>query len=371
MKRRISILLLICMMASFCALYGCSDTADTAEDAGTEEPKPSASAAAGPVDATDTDKLKNSRPNEYIAEKLEAGMEVLVAFIAIEFDSSTFVIQDEGFKKGFEEKGFTYSSCAYNMDTALHIQQVENYMTMNAAMIITCTLDNSLANTVEKCIEQGTYFCVRKSLIDYSVSLNVASDPFIFGQNVGEMVLAWVDYRYPDAGAGEVKLATVQNKMAQIFIVIDEGIQSAVLADGRVDIVYTSDLVQLSVDTGYTFAEEAMMVDPDTRIFIGYSFGNAMGISNYIMALQNADPDEFAVFSVDTDYIAKETVDASARGENVVRGFANEGGIFPHEYLLECALQMLFGEMEPGQVMPEPTVAYTGFGYSYDSGSES
>ena len=49
-------------------------------------------------------------------------------------------------------------------------------------------------------------------------------------------------------------------------------------------------------DQGYTFAEEALIYNPDIRLFIGYTEGVAMGISNYICGRGDLDPSEYAAF---------------------------------------------------------------------------
>lgn len=367
MKKAISFLLVICMLLSLALMVGCAekDAPDTEAPAATAGTGTAAGGAAGGTTTGTIDEatLEASKPNEYIKEKLDAGMEVQVAFIPIEFGSSTFIIMDDGFREGFEGLGMTYMSSAYEMDTAKHMDLVENYIQMGVAMIISICLDDSLTDLAAKAIESGTYFCVRKSLVSYPTSFNAASDPYVFGGKIADMMLAWVDYKHPNAGEREVKLACVTNEVAQVFIVQHAGIVDRLNEDGRINLCYTSSEVNLTTDTGYTFAEAAYMYDPEITMYMACSFSQAIGVSNYLLTLQGVDFDNIAVFATDVDEGAAETVNDPS---NLVRGFASEGGEYPHEFLFEQCVKLLFGELEPGQTVTEPAVIKTSFGYELD-----
>jgi len=367
MKKILSILLVILLAGSvFLALPACSaereehDTPDDQPD--TLERDRDAEEDTG-AEGVDLETLRASKPNEYVKEKLEAGMEVQVAFVPIEFGSSTFILMDKGLKEGFEDMGVTYMSSAYEMDTARHIELVENYITMGCAMIITICLDDSLADIAARAIDAGTYFCIRKSLVSYDVSFNASSDPYVFGGKIGDMIIAWADYKYPDAGAGEVKVASVLNEVAQVFIVELQGVMDRLAEDERIDVCFTSSEVNLTTETGFTFAENARMYDPEIKTFLALSFNQAIGMNNYIASVAGDDFADYAVFAADVDTGATETVDSQ---DNCVRGFASEGGEYPYEFIFANCVKLLLGEIEPGLTIVEPAVLHTDFGFEID-----
>jgi len=362
MKKVLFLALAILLLLSLGSLSSC--TGRDGDTVGSE----GANGVAG-KETIDMETLQHSKPCEYIKEKLAAGMEVKVALVAIEFSSTTFSTMDDDYRKWFEDLGFTYMSADHNMNTAKQIELIENYVTMGCACIITIVFGDEIADTVAKAIEAGTYVTLRKSMVSFPVSFNAASDPVGFGAGMADMIKAWADYRFP--GEEKIKYATVDLSSNPVWKGTSDGIRDTLAADKRFELAFMTGYESLTIETGYEFVENALMLDPEIRIFIAFSFGQAMGMNNYIMSQPLLDPGEFAVFCADTDPEIASIVDASAEDEYVLRGFGTEGGEVSHKFLFDKTLQLLYGEIEPGLIETEPKYYYSGFGYFVDTSTES
>lgn len=361
MKRILSIILVLSMLFVFAAMAACNNTDENASAPPSAEPVSQAPVSEEPDPGID---LSATKPNEYIPEKLAAGMDVLVAFLSVEFGSTTMVELDKGLKAGIESAGYKYTSDTFNIDTAVQLSMIENYVTMGAAMVITIIFDPGLQDVITNAIDAGTYIvCWGGAMPGFDISLATTRDFAHFGEVTANMMVAWVEQTYP----GEVVKAGLLNNIGNEMVRSQtDAIMATLDASGVVNTVYTSNAEEQSIDSGFTFAEEALTYDKDVRLMVGFTFSQALGMSNYISSLSGVDLAEYGVFAGDTDSSAREFADQSTGANGVFRGYAAVGGDAPYEGILPFIYQLLAGEIEPGLIANEPAFCYTNFGYIFD-----
>lgn len=361
MKKVLSIILITCMLFTFAALAACTTTEPEVSEPAGSTPVSQAPASKEPEPEID---LSNTKPNEHVQEKLAAGMDVLCAFLAVEFGGTTMLALDEGFRNGFEGAGYKYASDTFNFDTTVQRNMIENYVTMGAALVVTLVFDASMRDTIDNATAAGTYICAWGGAdLEAGISLGTTRDFAQFGRATADMMIAWAEYRYP----GEVvKTAIIDSLRDESSTAQTSGMKDQLEKSGVINIVYEINAEELSVDTGFNFAQDVFTFDPETRLFLGWGFSQGLGISNYIAAHITVDPSEFGVFAADTDSEARDFTDQSSGPEGTFRGYIAVGGDLPYEGLLPMMLQLLEGTIEPGTVKNEPIFTYTNFGYAYD-----
>lgn len=367
MKRITSIMLALLMIFGLMCFTACNDTADSTtspsqEVTATASPPP-ATEDEGETEAEKTARLEASKPNEYIQEKLDAGMEVTVAFLAVEFGSTTMLDLDAGFKAGFEAAGFSYTSSSFDIDTTVQLSSIENYITMGVAEIITIVFDPSMEDIIGKAIEAGTYVACWGSAVDFRISLATGRDFAALGVVVANMMIAWAD---ENANGTPVKTAILANTSNESYVAQTDAMMAALDASANVEVVYTSTALEMSIDSGFNFAEEAFTIDSDVRMLLGYTFAQALGVNNYITTLPNIDLSQYGVFSADMDSSANDLLSQSQDGDGCFRGYASCGLEEQHAFLMELSLQLLFGELEAGSTVLEPLWVKTNYSYEYD-----
>ncbi len=361
MKKFLAIVLALVMIFSLASLTACGDKEEKITPENTENTENTDVEVPEETEEEKMERLTSSKPNEYVAEKLEAGMEVTVALLAVEFGASAMQELDKGFREGFEAAGYSYTSSAFNLDTAVQISSIENYVTMGVALIITMSFDDSVIDTVHQAMEAGTYMAMWGSEVSYEVSVSTRRDSAAFGKVVGDMLNAWAEYAHPDE---VVKAALLDNISNPAYIMTVDGIKQAVEEGGVVEIVYEAQAESMDTESGFSFAENAYTSDSGIQMFIGMTFAQALGMNNFVISKNVANIDDYGVFAYDKDELAPELL---ADEGSAFRGYASVGGENQYSFMLGLCLELLNGELEPGTVVTENLWAKTDFGYEYSA----
>lgn len=370
MKKALSVILAACLLLSIGMLSACNG-----DEEATASPSPSAAAPSAAQPSTEPEDegiseetLKNSLPNEYIPEKVEAGMKPIIAFCTPSLSSELMVALDAGMKDSLEANGFAYVSSAFNADTTLHLQQCENYIEMGVSALITLVFDEGFQDMANKIMDAGIYLIYWSSVPTYQISLSLYADPALLGAAVGNMGSYWVDEQYPDAGPGEIKAAIFRNNMNAQFLTRMNATEDGLKANGKIEISYIYENASMTVSDGYNFAEEALTFDPSIRLFVCLTSGAAMGVANYIDTLGITNLVDYCAVAGDADPTAKAIIDSVREDPNasILRGYATSGGENVYDFPLESLYKLIYGEYEPGYVAIEPVYTYDAVGYNYD-----
>lgn len=344
MKKALSILTALLMLLSAAVLSGCN---------GEESPVSPPESVAPVSDSMDNNAEKEETPDAGIQARLDAGEEVLIGLCFTGLDNQQMAQQHDFLMQSFTELGFACSSAISNSNVVLMIEQVENFITMEAALIIINPPDtDSVKEVLLKAIDAGTYvvFMAMNRPEDYEVSGGSAVNWDLLGEVFCEMVGFWTDKAYPDAAENPIKVAFSSFSMVEFYKGMCDGIAASVTADPRYDLVYTKDL-SVGPDGGFTFAEEALTVDRDIKLLLAWQNSVAVGVNNYVMANPEYDPAAMAVFATGAASESREIIEASANNESIYRGTVaygyEKGNYNSAEGLLHVALTLLFEEAEP------------------------
>ena len=384
MKRLCSIFLAILMLFTLCVLMGC-EKEETVDKDGTTgqtgnaqngdenaENQGETGGQEGVGSETVTQEmLENSKPCEYLREKLDAGMEPLLALSMMSLDSQQMQNLDDGLAAYAEQMGFSYSSASAGDDATQQLIQVENFITMQAAIIVVNPNDPMcMAELSAAAVEAGSYTIMRGSVGDFVYSVNCTTDHEKIAETCANMAIAWIDERYPDAGEGDIHAALIVPSMVQDFVLRRDKVKEVFAADPRIVLSYDSDDISMGVDQGYNLTEAAYTYDSEIRLFIFCTSSAAIGGSNYIVSQNVSDLSEFACFAMDTGDDAVVAIDNSATDNgSCFRGTVSAGGVDPSESVIEVIEMLLEGDVPVNTLYTDPVFAYSSFGFAYDERS--
>lgn len=370
MKKLLSIFLALVLVLSLASLVACkTDDANPTDAGGTPTDAGGTPTDAG-GDDTDID-LSKTKPNEHVQEKLDAGMEVLIAFVPPTLEDEFMVLISEGLKEEMGQKGFTvvYSSPEY--DGAKQFEIVENYVTMGCAAVGTIPMDaDAFVDLMLTARDAGTYLCFLGRIPDFEVMGACNVDVIESSNACYDMACAWMETVYPDAADGSVHVAVlgqtnnIENKRRS------EQLKTNVEGDSRMTLGYYVDKCN-SIDAGFTDSEAALLSDPEIRLFLNFSTSASIGVNNYIVANFAGQLDEFGVFTMGNNNSLFELIDMAGQGdESICRGTIKQGGNAPWGGLRDVMYGLLLEGKEPPYVFYEHMWSYTSgeFEFDYDNG---
>lgn len=318
--KAISILLTL-LVILFCSLSACTDdqgakvSPDTSPDIASPPPDDG-------KDAEPEIDLSKTKPCEYVREKLDAGMQVIVGCTMIEDVPMLMEVWAGEIKNKLEPEGVTVNITAAGGDMAVMINQIENFVTMGAACVITIPTDTLAIQEIAKVAMEAGVQIMTWGVEESDYTIAVRNNVVGKGRLEGEMAAAWAKMRYPDATAeNPVKVAFFRDDAVTSKVAMCDATAEAVQASGTNVIVYTQNGNSATLDDAFLAAENALTYDPDIRIFVTHIYTAAVGASNYVMSQPHLDPSEFGAFGLDEDPVAVDMIDnMSANNEAILRG---------------------------------------------------
>lgn len=348
MKKLLTFVLAIVMIASMASLIGCNGD-NTAEN--TDNPAAATPATATPSAApTATGKTVNSY-GEDIQAMLDAGEDVLIGLSFQGLSESSAQRQRDNLTAGFEEKGFTVTVTASEGDMAQMISQIENLVLMDTKLIVCFPPDSDgVKDVTTRAMADGVYVVFAGlNQTDYP-SGGSTMDWSLAAQLMAEMAIYWVDQTFPDAGADEIHAAVATFAGVTNFKIWSEKIIELIDASDKCKVTYTKDSC-ITIDEGFTFAEEALTSDLDIRFFACWMDAIAFGASNYVMSQPDLDYTKYASFGNNPSEDSLALLELSKENKAIYRGGVKYGytrdAANSSQGTLAVSFALLFGEKDP------------------------
>lgn len=372
MKRLVSILLALVLVFSLAAMIGCNNEE---EPAGTPTGSGSTNTQNPGSDPTDdpgedlTEKLENSKPNEYVFEKIEAGMTVEIGISFLNIGDEFQQMYTEGIKGDFEALGFNATIVDGKGDAIAQLEQIENYVTMRAAGIVVRVGDVDVYEDVYKrCQEQGTYLAMFAAIPStWHPDLTAPVDQVVQGTQVVAMARYWLDIQYPDAAEGSIYAAVFGRMDNTENVTRYETFKAEIVKDPRINNdLFTIDSC-LTLEEGYNGAQSALSYNPDIRVFLANSGTSIVGINNYVFSQPQYDPVEFGCFGTGSDNTALTMIEEAKTNESIFRGIIATGYDVVWGAVFRGMISLFEGEVEAPYTYWERQYAIASFDYYYDS----
>ncbi|MGI5971499.1 MAG: substrate-binding domain-containing protein [Oscillospiraceae bacterium] len=365
MKKTISMLIALLMVFSVCSLAACGK--DNAQAEATQAPPAEEAAAKAPAEeepaqAENALDLTKTKPNEYIQEKLKAGMEVMVAYLAVGNNFFTQALS-EGITAELTPLGYTVDTFFGEDNQMTQINQIDNCVEMGYSLLIIIATDSIVVkDPIMKAQEAGVSVLLYGEPADYTCVVRL--DVYESAWQQSEMAGAWIDKVYPDQ---EVRVAVLATSANSANLVKKQSYLDYVEQDPQMNLGYLHEQC-MGTDAGFTAAQEAMTSFPDTRVFIDFDIGASIGVNNYLLSQINAglNIDEFGIFAAGEDNNTRNILSLDYTEPTAFRGTILDGETMWDAVVL-MANKILNNEVKAPYEFLQPIFAVTNFGYTYDT----
>lgn len=311
MKKKLALLLALCLTVG--SLAGCGSTAQEtpAPSAETESEEDAASDTAGAVEEAVTE----ASGGDMAGKK--------VGFSPVMMSSEFFAGMSDQMEAYFTANGMEYASADADASVETQVQNIENFVSMGMDYIILFAVDASAI--CDACIaarDAGAFVINIGTVLEkreaYDVCINV--DQYESGKVVAQMGADWIEKTFPDAEDGSIDVLVMQSKDTEDNIRRSEGLLEIENLCSKAHIAYITDQV---TSDGMTKAQElaqaAFLEQPNIKCILAFGTDIAQG-SNEIAMNQVENKDEFAIFSVDTPEFILGLIRDSATNGSLVRG---------------------------------------------------
>lgn len=315
--------------------------------------------------------LSKTKPSEYVQEKLDAGMEVMIAFVAPALVDDFFIQVCDGLQADMEARGFTFHLASADYDTVKQLNLVENYVTMGCAFVGVAAMDsNAFVNIILDAEEQGIMMGFLGTIPDFYCSGACNIDIIDSATQCYNMASAWMLARYPDAAVNPVHVSVTGQTNTTDNKIRTEKLHELAEADPNMNV--TNYLTgSNSVDEGFNQAEDILILDPEIRLFLNFSTSSSVGNNNYLVSNYSGRLDEFGVFSMGNNQALDELIGIARQGgESVCRGVIKQGGEKSWSGMVDVIVGLLINNYETPYFVYEHLWSETSgdFEFSYDNG---
>jgi ABC-type sugar transport system substrate-binding protein len=165
------------------------------------------------------------------------------------------------------------------------------------------------------------------------------------GKKVAKMACDFINAVYPAAADGTVETAIIGAASSSVGMNLrDKGYSTITEICPKVKLVAHVDISTDSIPAGQAAAENVLTANPNVKVFLGQSSAHAQGIANAIKALPGVDLSKYGVFAGDMDPSMIPTVTGCA---DPYKGFVAIGGTALDQATYDQMKKMLQGIEHP------------------------
>ncbi|MGI5971155.1 MAG: hypothetical protein ACOX7P_05450 [Oscillospiraceae bacterium] len=382
MKKAFSIILVFMLIFSLAAMVGCkkgNETAPTEPPAATKAPVEVPATEAPKVTLAPATELEDSNASaenivppvtkyygKSVPELIEEGISPLVGITMPVLSDPHLLEIIDALEAHLQEDGLQTEALEAKGDIPTQIMQVENFVTMGCVAIVEGAMSiEALVTCNEAAVEAGVVVTsLGNKPTNHEISGGIFNDMRSLGLAEGDMIIAYLDYAHPDAEPGSIHTAWCKNSNLDNTLLCSNACKEKLLSDPRIKITFEKDLV-MEIDTGYTFAEEALTADPEITLFAMYMDASAIGANNYLTSLPNVDLSKYAIFNTSGGEDWRKLLEMSKTNESAIRGSISYGGSDPSQSMYITTHDMLFGLHAIPYWVNEPHWSENSFGWQY------
>lgn len=263
-------------------------------------------------------------------------------------------------KAAVEETGAEMQVDSADGDVTKQIEQIENYITMGADLIVAFPINGeSLTTVCQKAMDEGIpVFAFAMAIPDGATTTMLSAEESTMGAACADMTSEWIDATFADAKDGEVTVFMIASSYSPEAVDRSEAMK-AIADNKKVNLIVEETPDWNSSDEARSLIENAFQVHPDIDVVIACNATTALGVDSYMSSSDCPveDLSKFGIFTVDetTEVVSKIT--ASKNNESVLRGTISMGAISDTvNDFMKGAMPILNGEepieMINGQATP-------------------
>ena len=291
--------------------------------------------------------------------------EYFVGFSALMTGNEQVMLIIDAITGYLEDHGCTVQLSDAGGDLPTQISQIENFATMDADLVIILSVDmDTLYDACIKAEEQGTktfFFGMQPDFVEEIGGCN-AVGYYNIGVAAAELMLKWVDEKYPDAEPGSLPVAVSAMDSYADGKAINEGFADRLEEDGRLYVDYYENVLDNTSEDGFNFMQNALTYNSDFKLFFCYNNGMSLGMDEYLSS-NGYDLSEICMIGTGEVSYAGEQVEKSKTDESALRGYIGYGAADMASYIGDIVIDLCSGAREPGQVIYDPIYSVSIFDY--------
>ncbi|WP_192451749.1 sugar ABC transporter substrate-binding protein [Candidatus Galacturonibacter soehngenii] len=295
----------------------------------------------------------SKKETEASSNEISSGVEKELVGFAISYTGNDFM---QGLanmvKEKFESEGYECQVASADGDATTQIEQIENFVTMGAKMVLVMAVDpTGLQDVGKKAIESGTEIVAFTTKIEGGETTYVgsASEKEI-GSAIATLGSDWIDKTFADAQDGTVETVIFGYSGTPEAAERSEGIKEEIAKNAKCKVTYMEPESN-TLDAAQQAAENLFQTNPDTKLILCYNSGMSNGVNAYIMS-SGLTVEDKATFGSDISGEVLANIGASKTNASIVRGAVSLGDYEAMwtDLWVPCKL-ILRGEVD--QVKPE------------------
>lgn len=351
MKKMISMLLIVCMMAI--TLAGCSDSGSgssaTSGNGGAEQTKGTEPAQTAAENIADTVKQADGDGHS-------------VGFVTFGLGGDFFQQLADAFVAKMTDAGWTAQYADGSFDPTTQIEAFENYIAMKMDVIVVWSVaPEAMDSVIETAMSKGIKVVAFVApTAKYDVLM--VSDDAELADNCARMAGKWIDEKFADAEDHSIPVAVLTCRVADTGVVQGDELLRIEEFSQKAKFVTEVQLEAEDVDTGMKAAENLYTTNPEIQVFLSAHNGLAMGVNNYFTAISSpvTDYSNMGIFTINGDNAVAEAIEASKNDETPLRGMVLTGSVNDTAMeIQEACMGIMDGTMEAGTVMKAATTFVT------------
>lgn len=273
-----------------------------------------------------TESTKEAADASSSGAETSSGVEKELVGFAISYTGNDFM---QGLadmvKAKIEAEGYECQVASADGDATTQIEQIENFVTMGAKMVIVMAVDpTGLQDVGKKAMESGTEIVAFTTKIDGGETTYVgsASEKEI-GTAIATLGSDWVNKTFPDAADGSIETVIMGYSGTPEASDRSEGIKEEIAKNTKCKVTYMEPESN-SLDAAQLAAENLFQTNPDTKLILCYNSGMSNGVNAYIMS-SGLTVEDKATFGSDVSGEVMANIGASKTNASIVRGVVSLG----------------------------------------------
>ncbi|RDU24102.1 sugar ABC transporter substrate-binding protein [Anaerosacchariphilus polymeriproducens] len=228
-------------------------------------------------------------------------------------------------KQKFESEGYDCQVSSADGDATTQIEQIENFVTMGAKMVLVMAVDpTGLKDVGKKAMESGTEIVAFTTKIEGGETTYVGSaSENEIGTAIATLGSDWVNKTFPDAADGSVETVIFGYSGTPEAADRSKGIQEEIAKNTKCKVKYMEPESN-TLDAAQQAAENLFQTNPDTKLILCYNSGMSNGVNAYIMS-SGLSVEEKATFGSDISAEVMTNIGASKTNASIVRGAVSLG----------------------------------------------
>lgn len=230
----------------------------------------------------------------------------------------------DGMKGMFESKGIKCEVAVADGDATKQIEQIENFTTMGADLVIVMGVDpTGLTDVCKRAREAGTkVIAFTTDTGEQDVYLGSPSEEVI-GRNIATMSNEWIEANFDE----EVEVAIFEYNGTPEASNRTKGMKDEFKKIATKAKITYIEPESNTFDAAQKAAENLFQTNPNIKAVLCYNSGMALGVNAYVMSQGSAveDKSKFGAFAADFNDEVADNIKASANNESIVRGVVSLG----------------------------------------------